>query len=373
MPALATATSRPPKRSTVSATAAIIAPWSVTSAPIPIARSPIRSAASRASSASRSRTATEAPAHVHLPRGLEADPARGAGDQRHLSVQVVERACGRSVPTRRQPSGPAPRITRSCPASAPSTPSSPSPSSRSGCCERWRERDVFERSLANREGAEVWSFYEGPPTANGRPGSHHVLARVFKDVYPRYRTMCGYRVPRKAGWDCHGLPVELEVEKQLGISSKQEIEEFGIAEFNQRCRESVFEYVEEWNRLTERIGFWIDLDDPYVTLEDDYIESVWWSLRKLWDDEPPLRGPQGRPLLPALRHRALLARGRAGLQGRRGPLHIRALPAARRGRRRDGRVAAGLDDDALDAARQRRRRRRARASPTSGRGSTARS
>ena len=147
---------------------------------------------------------------------------------------------------------------------------------------RWRERDVFRRSLANREGAEVWSFYEGPPTANGRPGSHHVLSRVFKDVYPRYRTMRGYRVPRKAGWDCHGLPVELEVEKQLGISSKQEIEAYGISEFNARCRESVFEYVEEWNRLTERIGFWIDLDEPYVTLESPYIESVWWSLAELW-------------------------------------------------------------------------------------------
>src|ERR1700704_5399510 len=138
--------------------------------------------------------------------------------------------------------------------------------------ERWRQRDVFARSLAAREGAEVWSFYEGPPTANGRPGSHHVLARVFKDIYPRYKTMCGYRVPRKAGWDCHGLPVELEVEKQLGPPSKQEIEELGIAEFNQRCRESVFEYVAEWNRLTERIGFWIDLENPYVTLEDDYNE-----------------------------------------------------------------------------------------------------
>jgi isoleucyl-tRNA synthetase len=147
---------------------------------------------------------------------------------------------------------------------------------------RWRERDVFDRSLANREGAEVWSFYEGPPTANGRPGSHHVFSRVFKDVYPRYRTMRGYRVPRKAGWDCHGLPVELEVEKELGISSKQEIEEYGIAKFNQRCRESVFEYVEEWNRLTERIGLWLDLDDPYVTLENSYIESVWWSLGQLW-------------------------------------------------------------------------------------------
>jgi isoleucyl-tRNA synthetase len=149
---------------------------------------------------------------------------------------------------------------------------------------RWRQGEVFQRSLANRAEAEVWSFYEGPPTANGRPGSHHVLSRVFKDIYPRYKTMCGYRVPRKAGWDCHGLPVELEVEKELGISSKQEIEDYGIDRFNKRCRDSVFEYVEEWNRLTERIGFWIDLDDPYVTLDNDYIESVWWSLRRLWDD-----------------------------------------------------------------------------------------
>ncbi len=164
--------------------------------------------------------------------------------------------------------------------------------------ERWRERDVLRRSLAQREGADVWSFYEGPPTANGRPGSHHVLARVFKDVYPRYRSMRGYRVPRKAGWDCHGLPVELEVEKQLGISSKQEIEEYGIDKFNARCRESVFEYVEEWNRLTERIGFWVDLDDPYVTLENDYIESVWWSLRKLWDDGRLYEGHKVVPYCP---------------------------------------------------------------------------
>ncbi|MGC1801017.1 MAG: isoleucine--tRNA ligase [Solirubrobacterales bacterium] len=150
--------------------------------------------------------------------------------------------------------------------------------------ERWRERDVFARSLARRESAPLWGFYEGPPTANGRPGSHHVLARVFKDIYPRFRTMTGHRVPRKAGWDCHGLPVELEVEGELGITSKEEIEAFGIAEFNERCRESVFRYVEDWNRLTERIGFWIDLDDPYVTMTNEYIESVWWALRRMWDD-----------------------------------------------------------------------------------------
>ncbi len=150
--------------------------------------------------------------------------------------------------------------------------------------ERWRERDVFRRSLENRESAPLWGFYEGPPTANGRPGSHHVLARVFKDIYPRFKTMTGHQVPRKAGWDCHGLPVELEVERELGITSKEEIEEFGIAEFNARCRESVFRYVEDWNRLTERIGFWLDLDDPYVTMTNEYIESVWWALRRMWDD-----------------------------------------------------------------------------------------
>src|ERR1700709_1417510 len=164
--------------------------------------------------------------------------------------------------------------------------------------ERWREQDLFARSLAERADAPIWSFYEGPPTDNGRPGSHHVLARVFKDIYPRYRTMTGYRVPRKAGWDCHGLPVELEVEKQLGSASKDEIEDFGIAEFNQRCRESVFEYVEEWDRLTERIGFWIDLENPYVTLEDSYIESVWWSLRQLWDKDRLYEGHKVVPYCP---------------------------------------------------------------------------
>src|SRR4051812_3189871 len=148
---------------------------------------------------------------------------------------------------------------------------------------RWREEGVFERSLAQREGAPEWTFYEGPPTANGRPGSHHVLARVFKDVFPRYRTMRGYHVQRKGGWDCHGLPVEIAVERQLGIQSKEDIEAFGIAEFNERCREAVFSYVEEWNRLTERIGFWIDLDDAYRTLDPTYVESVWWALKTIFD------------------------------------------------------------------------------------------
>jgi isoleucyl-tRNA synthetase len=146
---------------------------------------------------------------------------------------------------------------------------------------RWREREVFERSLRARADAQAWVFYEGPPTANGPPGSHHVLSRVFKDIYPRFQTMRGYRVERKGGWDCHGLPVEIAVEQELGIKSKAEIEAFGIEQFNARCRESVFAYLEEWNRLTERIGFWIDLQDAYRTMDESYIESVWWALAEI--------------------------------------------------------------------------------------------
>ncbi|HEX2026381.1 MAG TPA: isoleucine--tRNA ligase [Nitriliruptorales bacterium] len=148
---------------------------------------------------------------------------------------------------------------------------------------RWRERDVFQLSLRRRANGPVWSFYEGPPTANGRPGVHHVEARVFKDVFPRYRTMKGFLVPRKAGWDCHGLPVELEVERELGLDSKPEIEDYGVAAFNQRCRESVLRYVRDFEDLTERIGFWVDVDDAYRTMDPDYVESVWWALERLWD------------------------------------------------------------------------------------------
>jgi isoleucyl-tRNA synthetase len=147
--------------------------------------------------------------------------------------------------------------------------------------DRWRERDVFAESLRMREGAKQWVFYEGPPTANGPPGSHHVLSRVFKDIYPRFQTMRGYRVERKGGWDCHGLPVEIAVEQELGIHNKAEIEEYGIAEFNAKCRQSVFTFVEEWNRLTERIGFWLDLEHAYRTLDETYIESVWWALAQI--------------------------------------------------------------------------------------------
>ena len=148
---------------------------------------------------------------------------------------------------------------------------------------RWRERDVFHESVRRRQGAPTWGFYEGPPTANGAPGSHHVLARVFKDIFPRYKTMCGYYVERKGGWDCHGLPVELAVEAELGFTQKDDIERYGIAEFNALCREKVLSHVQDWNRLTERIGFWIDLDDAYRTLDPSYIESVWWALKTIHD------------------------------------------------------------------------------------------
>ena len=149
--------------------------------------------------------------------------------------------------------------------------------------ERWRERDVFHESIRRREGAEPFLFYEGPPTANGRPGAHHVLARVFKDVFPRYQTMRGHYVPRKAGWDCHGLPVELEVEKELGFEHKNDIEAYGVDKFNAKCRESVLRYIDEWDALTERIGFWIDTGDAYYTLANEYVESVWWSLKTVWE------------------------------------------------------------------------------------------
>jgi isoleucyl-tRNA synthetase len=148
---------------------------------------------------------------------------------------------------------------------------------------RWKRDDVFARSVAQRAGGPVWTFYEGPPTANGRPGVHHVESRVFKDVFPRYRTMKGSSVRRKGGWDCHGLPVELEVERELGLDSKADIEAYGIEEFNARCRESVQRYVGAFEELTERIGFWIDTDDAYRTMDADYVESLWWALGELWD------------------------------------------------------------------------------------------
>ncbi|MCW3010692.1 MAG: isoleucine-tRNA ligase [Solirubrobacterales bacterium] len=164
--------------------------------------------------------------------------------------------------------------------------------------QRWRDRDVFAESMRMREGRPEFVFYEGPPTANGKPGSHHVLARVFKDIFPRYKTMRGYHVARKGGWDTHGLPVEIQVEKALGLKSKTDIEAYGIEAFNQQCRESVFTYLEDWNALTERIGFWVDLDDAYRTLDPGYVESVWWALKQIWNKGLIYEGHKVVPYCP---------------------------------------------------------------------------
>ncbi|MDQ4001258.1 MAG: isoleucine--tRNA ligase [Actinomycetota bacterium] len=146
----------------------------------------------------------------------------------------------------------------------------------------WNRIGAFEKSVEQRPEDKPFVFYEGPPTANGRPGFHHALARAFKDLIPRYKTMQGYRVERKGGWDCHGLPVELEVEKELGLSGKNDVEEYGVEEFNRLCRESVYRYVEDWRKMSERLGFWVDMDHAYWTLENAYIESVWWALKELY-------------------------------------------------------------------------------------------
>ena len=147
----------------------------------------------------------------------------------------------------------------------------------------WADRRIFERSIDERPEAPAFTFYEGPPTANGRPGIHHVMARTVKDAFCRYKTLRGYRVLRKAGWDTHGLPVEIEVEKRLGLKSRADIEAFGIAAYNRACRDSVLEYTGLWNELTTRMGYWVDLGDPYVTFHNGYIASVWNLLKRLYD------------------------------------------------------------------------------------------
>jgi len=146
----------------------------------------------------------------------------------------------------------------------------------------WRENEIFQKSMQSRANGTPWTFYEGPPTANGMPGTHHIEARVFKDVFPRYQTMKGKYVTRKAGWDCHGLPVEIAVEKELGFSGKGDIEKFGIAPFNDKCRESVTRHVDAFTTMTERMGFWVDFDQAYWTMAPEYVESVWWSLKEIW-------------------------------------------------------------------------------------------
>src|SRR3989338_9101172 len=147
----------------------------------------------------------------------------------------------------------------------------------------WEKNKIFEKSIRQRSRARSFVFYEGPPTANGRPGIHHVLIRSFKDIVCRYKTMAGFLVERKAGWDTHGLPVELEVEKELGLKNKNEIEKYGIAEFNAKCRASVWKYKDEWEKFTDRMGFWLDMKNSYITYENNYIETLWWIIKQVWD------------------------------------------------------------------------------------------
>ncbi|HEX2166073.1 MAG TPA: class I tRNA ligase family protein, partial [Longimicrobiales bacterium] len=163
---------------------------------------------------------------------------------------------------------------------------------------QWREEDLFRKTLEQTESGQEFVFFEGPPTANGRPGIHHVLSRTIKDVVCRYHTMRGRHVTRIAGWDTHGLPVEIEAERRLGISGKRQIEEVGVARFNEVCRESVFTYKEDWERLSERIGYWLDYSRPYVTFEPDYIESVWWILKQLDERGLIYRGHKSVPYCP---------------------------------------------------------------------------
>ena len=162
----------------------------------------------------------------------------------------------------------------------------------------WEKEDIFQKSMKNREGAKKFVFFEGPPTANGTPHPGHVLTKAMKDLIPRYKTMCGYHVGRKAGWDTHGLPVELEVEKQLGIESKQDIEKYGIENFIKKCRESVFKYEAQWRAMVTRGGFWVDMNDPYITCTNQYIETVWWMLGQFWKEGMLYEGHKVVPYCP---------------------------------------------------------------------------
>ncbi|HUU27856.1 MAG TPA: isoleucine--tRNA ligase [archaeon] len=162
----------------------------------------------------------------------------------------------------------------------------------------WEENRIFQKSLQQNKGQERFIFYEGPPTANGKPGIHHVISRTIKDLVCRYYTMRGYHVPRKAGWDTHGLPVEIEIEKMLGINGKEQIEEYGVEKFNKLCRENVFKYVKDWEQLSQRMGYWLDYENPYITYDRDYIESVWWILKQFWEKELLYSGHKILPYCP---------------------------------------------------------------------------
>ena len=162
----------------------------------------------------------------------------------------------------------------------------------------WAEKDIVKKNFDLNQGKRYFTFYDGPPTANGMPHAGHILTRVMKDIIPRYKVMQGYRVIRKAGWDTHGLPVELEIEKKLGISGKEQIEEYGVEKFVKECKESVFKYVSIWEQMTNKVGFWVDMKNPYITYDNKYIESVWWALKELWNKGLLFEGHKVMPYCP---------------------------------------------------------------------------
>ncbi len=162
----------------------------------------------------------------------------------------------------------------------------------------WKEKNIIKKNLDKNKGKRYFVFYDGPPTANGMPHVGHVETRVMKDIIPRYKVMKGYYVPRKAGWDTQGLPVELEIEKKLGISGKDQIEDYGVEKFVKQCKDSVFEYVDVWQKMTDKIAFWVDMDNPYITYKNEYIESVWWALKELWKKGLLYEGHKVMPYCP---------------------------------------------------------------------------
>ena len=163
----------------------------------------------------------------------------------------------------------------------------------------WQEKNIFRKSISLREGAPSFVFYEGPPSANGMPGIHHVMARAIKDIFCRYKTMQGFQVKRKAGWDTHGLPVELSVEKSLGITKEDIGKAISVEEYNKACREDVMKYTKEWEDLTVQMGYWVDMDDPYITYDNRYIETLWWLLKQLYDKNLLYKGYTIQPYSPA--------------------------------------------------------------------------
>jgi isoleucyl-tRNA synthetase len=180
----------------------------------------------------------------------------------------------------------------------PVSPKLDAPALEEGVLKFWKARRIFEKTISERVGAPEYVFFEGPPTANGLPAVHHVEARVFKDLFPRYKIMNGFHVSRRGGWDTHGLPVEIAIEKKLGFTNKQQIEEYGIEKFNDLCRKSVFDYIQEWEKLTDRIAFWVNMDDAYVTYTNEYIESVWWILKTFWERDLLFKGYKIVPYCP---------------------------------------------------------------------------